>query len=166
MAATTPPITTRTNGQTIDQTWFNILKTILEDHEGRIESIENEILYFLFEANSLLDHLVLPNTGFIQIPITDDITVIDCQITVLTAGSAGTVQTGFEYKRGIGAWTSILTTQPSSIYTDGSNHTTTNGTVDPLNNTLDAGDFLRLNITNLQTDLRNWSVAIAYQRNA
>lgn len=159
-----PSISTRTNGQTIDQTWFNILKTVLDNLWDSFTLLHNEAQYFYFETVTLMDHLTLPATAVFTVPITDDITLLDCEIVVNAAGSAGTVEAGFEYQApGGSTWVSVLTARPTRVYSAGAG-TSSNGVVDPLNDQLDAGGLLRLNIQQLQTDIRDWAVKLSFMR--
>jgi hypothetical protein len=156
------PVSTRTNGQTIDQTWFNLMKEWIEYLDASVGAVDSEIQRYTFTNRSLNDHLVLPASGIIMVPVERDITLLDAEICVLSAGTAGTLEVGFDYKSGVGAWTSVLTTNPSLAYGAGSLVKSTNGVVDPLNDEIDAGDFIRLNVVQNQTDLRFWVAQLTW----
>lgn len=165
MATTTPAIPTRTNGQTIDQTWFNTLKSVDENQEGRLQSLENEIQRFMFTCNSKLDHQ-LDGTSHLIIPVLRNITLLDAQVIVFVAGSSGVLEVDFKYMRpsvSLSTWTSVLSTRPSRNKVAGTGKST-NGVINPLYDDIDSGDYLRLDITNMQVGLRQWACYLAWQR--
>lgn len=161
-----PTIPVRTNGQTIDQTWYNILKSAADDHEDRITALEGETLHIRCPIVGLLDHLTVPYLGLVSGIITQDVRVTGGGIFVIESGSAGTVQIDFQYKRGAGSWTSVFTTQPSKIYSAGNYVSSSNAVVDTLNRDLVVGDLWRLNITTIQTDIRMFHAFLKLIRQA
>lgn len=163
-----PAIADRANGQIIDEDWFNFIKTNLEDHDTRLIALETlvrqiqfkiEDFYYDFATSS-----TLPITNVMNFKLLEDITIIDCQLWVDINGSAGTNEVDIQFKRGAGAWTSILTTKPSVGFGSGSNFTSANGVLNNAFNDLLADDLLRLDVTNLQTDGFGFAALLDYQR--
>lgn len=162
----TPTIPVRTNGQTIDQTWYNVLKTAADNHEDRIAALEGETLKIRCPVVGLLDHLTLPYLGLVSGIITQDVRITGGGVFVVEAGSASTLAIDFQYKRGSGAWTSVFSTAPSLIYSAGNYASSSNAVVDTLNRDLLVGDFWRLNITTIQTDIRMFHAFLKMIREA
>jgi len=157
-----PTISDRSNGQTIDQTWFNLIKQVLENHEDRIVELEAEYIRIEFHSNTLQDHLSLTASGVKMMNIPSDLTVIEAGLQYFTAGSANTLECDVQYKRGGGAWTSIFSSRPQLAYNDADSKAT--GTIDNTNDKLDENDLLRLNIHSLQTNIRKWMCYVVLQR--
>lgn len=168
MGTTTPSISTRTNGQTIDETWFNVLKSVAEDHEDRVDALETLVREIRFDINGFIgDSSVVgavPVNGVLYYPLLEDVHFTSGQIFVVAAGTSGTYQADIKFKRGAGSYTSIFTTKPSSVYTDGDLYTSTNGVLDGANDDLLAGDVLRLDLTGSQLGGRGLSLRLKYTR--
>ena len=162
MATTTPPISSKANGNVIDQTWFNTPKTVMEQHEDRLLVLEGEYIRLEFNCASLMDHLTLTASGVKTMKLPSDMTVVEAGLMHFTAGSAGTLEVDFQYKRGAGAWTSIFSARPTLAYNDADSKST--GTIDNTNDDLDTDDLIRMNIHQLQTNVRDWMAYIVLQR--
>jgi hypothetical protein len=147
----------RSNGQTIDQTWFNTIRTALSNLNTRFnDNFEAKTLYLPLVWYGDANHQTLPIDGAIQTIIKNDLLILDCELFVPTAGSAGTLEIDIEYKDGAAAWQSIFSTKPSILYSAGSLASSTNGVVDTLYDELDTGFMLRMNIDQYQTNLEGF----------
>lgn len=162
MPLTSPPIPTRLNGQIIDQTWFNLLKTILEQFEGRFQEIEGSINPILFSVFGEYSDPSLVGDQRLITRLNFDITVLDVKLLIHTAGSAGSTTVDIEYKRGGGPWTSILTALPTLAFGAG-DFAENSGVVNGLEQDLLAGDLLRMNVDAVQTGGRGFQVFIDYE---
>lgn len=79
-----------------------------------------------------------------------NLTVTGVRLLIDTAGASGTTEIDILYKRGAGAWTSILTTKPSVASAAGDNSISTNAVLNAGEVTLQAGDLIRMDITSTQ----------------
>lgn len=85
------------------------------------------------------------------------ITLNTFRVIVNDAGTSGTLTVDMEYKRGAGAWTSILSS-PVSIASSSGDLAAAVGTLSVTS--LDAGDFLRLNVDATQASIESFSVIV------
>jgi hypothetical protein len=91
-----------------------------------------------------------------------DINILSCRLLMGTAGSAGTLSADLQYKRGVGAWTSIFSTPPSIAYTEGDFAISTNQVLSVTQ--LLIGDLLRLNISSGQTAGTEFHMLLEFER--
>jgi hypothetical protein len=161
------PIGTRTNGQTIDETWFNILKTEIE----ALQASRDEIILGLqipWEVNGNYSRETFFD-GVMYYLVTQDITILSATLKVITAGSSGTVDVDIKRKRGGGAWTSIFTTRPAIPYTAGNLADSDTGSgataaaIDSVVEDVLTGDILRLDISSVQTNGIGFNLALKYE---
>jgi len=153
----------RSNGQVIDETWFNLIKNDLDDHETRMLKVEkNDPL--LFEVDGQLTGITFPITQAVIMRLQYPITIQSAKLFVKLAGSAGDSECDLEFKRGAGAWTSIFSTLPKLNFSAGSLVRSTNEVLNAPNTILLAGDLLRLNITNNQTDQKYLALIVDYKK--
>lgn len=149
------PITTRQNGQTIDETWFNIINTELVALDAVVDLLKTNSV-IPFEISGPIDAQGT-FTGVLYVRLSEAITIQSAVLAMLTAGSAGSIQADVLFKRGAGAWTSLFTTKPAIPYTAGDLATSATGTgataavLDSGVVELEAGDYLRLDLTAVQT---------------
>lgn len=142
-------------GEGVSSTVGTKIRDNFIDHEDRIDNLEGTNLnYRPIEFVVTGDYLVADAVLYDRITFDVDITANHLIIPI--AGTSGTTEIDIEYKRGVGAWTSIFSTKPAVIYTAGdlglsSEEGTgeTKGVVSTVS--LLAGDYLRLNIDSRQT---------------
>lgn len=150
------PVTTSTQGK---------IKDNFDDHEERISVIESGTattyppLIFRVSGNysvaGAVDGVLKTTTNF-------PIQVTGVRLLIDTAGSGGTTEIDVKYKRGVAAYTSILTTKPSVASSSGNDALSSNGVVNPSHDTLQAGDIIRLDLTSVQTNGVGFTVRIDY----
>jgi len=150
------PIDSRANGQTIDETWFNILKDAIEALEAS-DVLQTTGMQIHFEVQgNYSKSSTKEDVMFYQ--VMQDLTVLSARLYVYTPGSAGSTQVDIKRKRGAGAYTSLFTTKPSIPYTAGASKSSDNGTgataavIDSTVDELLAGDILRFDFTAVQTN--------------
>lgn len=146
-------------GQPTKQELFLKLKENFDDHEERIQAAgaaSGSKPPIEFGVFGLLNP-PMAVTGILTTRIPYNISLLACRLLVVTAGSAGTLEIDIEYKRGAGAWTSILNAPISSTYTDGDYFLVTG---DLSISSLVTGDLLRLNINGIQTSMEDFLVFI------
>lgn len=102
--------------------------------------------------------------GIVKTTCNFNLTVIGVRLLIDRAGSAGTTEIDIQYKRGGGAWTSILTTKPTVAYTAGNDSISTNAVLNPGEVALQAGDIIRLNLSSVQSYARTFSVRIDFSK--
>lgn len=142
------PLTTRSNGQTIDQTWFNLINDELVTIDGKHSAlVDNGALMFKFHHDiAYLDGI----TNVAQVKLTQAITILSAQIGIEVHGASGNLEIDVKFKRGAGAWTSIFQTVPKIPFGagDGSNSDTgagaTAAVIDSTYDELLADDLLRI----------------------
>lgn len=150
------PISSRTNGQTIDETWFNILKTEIEALQAS-RLLQNTGLSIQFEVSGNYSKQ-LGLEGVMYYRVSQDITITDAVLKTITAGSSGSIDVDIQRKRGAGSWESLFTARPAVPYTAGNLADSATGTgstaavVDSTKETLLEGDLLRLDIMSVQTN--------------
>ena len=150
------PIDSRANGQTIDETWFNILKDAIEALEAS-DVLQTTGLQIHFEIQGDYSR-ESSKQDVIFYQVMQDLTVLSARLYILTAGSAGSTQVDIKRKRAAGSYTTLFTTKPAVPYTAGSSKTSDNGTgataavVDSTVDELLAGDVLRFDFTAVQTN--------------
>ncbi len=127
------------------------------DHETRLGAIDVGATYLPPIEFGVFGVLQTPFAydGLIQTLTDINITVTACRVNVKTAGGSGTLTIDVEYKRGGGAWTSILTAPVSVVYTEG-NNSLTSGTLAVTS--FNALDRFRLNVDSVQSAMEDFSV--------
>ena len=161
------PISSRTNGQTIDETWFNILKTEIEALQAsRLLLVTGLSIPFEVMGNYSKQ---LSLDAVMYYLVTQDITITAATLKLVTAGSSGSLDVDIKRKRGGGSWVSLFTTRPIVPYTAGNFATSDTGTgataavVDSVTETVLAGDLLRLDILSVQTNGIGFNVSLEYE---
>jgi hypothetical protein len=161
------PISSRTNGQTIDETWFNILKTEIEALQAsRLLLVTGLSIPFEVMGNYSKQ---LNLDAVMYYLVTQDITITAATLKIITAGSSGALDVDIKRKRGGGSWVSLFTTRPAVPYTAGSFADSDSGAgataavVDSVTETVLAGDLLRLDILSVQTNGIGFNVSLEYE---
>lgn len=106
--------------------------------------------------------LTIPATNLVKSTINFNLIITGVFLIIDQAGSAGTTEIDLKYKRAAGSYTSIFTTKPSVIYSEGSDAISSNAVVSPTHGILQAGDLLRLDITSAQKNASGLIVRIDY----
>lgn len=130
------------------------LKDNFDNHETRILAVEsgNTTVYqpIIMRVNGSYNQLLSPGTNILRTTMNFNLTVTGVRLLIDNAGVSGTTEIDLLYKRGAGAWTSILTTKPSVIYSAGSNAISSNTVLNAGQVALQAGDLLRMDLTSSQ----------------
>lgn len=145
------PLPTRTNGQIIDQTWFNLINDELVIMDDNITEMNTGLAYeFVVDGYFAAGGA---KTGFMEFEITQNSTLLSASLKQITAGASGNFEVDVKYKRGGGSYTSVFTTKPKIPAAAGNNANSDTGSgataavIDSTNDELQAGDFLRLDLT-------------------
>lgn len=159
MAFTTIPNAQIAAGEPTKQELFQLVKDNFDNHETRIantEAFTTATIPFFFQI--LNSSLVGDGLAHIRLPVS--ITVSGVKVTVPQPGTAGTLTIDIERKVGAGAWSSILSSTISVVYTAGIPTVTADaGIAIP---TIAAGSFLRLNVDSSQAGLKEALIEIEY----
>jgi hypothetical protein len=154
-------------GEPTKQELFTKTKDNFDDHETRLVSTEAAVLAFqpiLFQANGAYpNHGAKDNIAGIE-RLTFNLTVTAVRLVIETAGSAGSTEIDIKYKRGAGAWTSILTTRASVAFGAGDFGISTDAVLDATEKDLQAGDLLRCDLTASQTAGDGFSVFVEIEK--
>lgn len=152
-------------GKPVANTLTEKIKDNFIDHESRIIGIETgtNIDYppIILRVNGYYRHLV-GLTGTLKTTLNFALRITGVRLIVGSAGSSGTTEIDVLYKRGAGAFTSILSTTPTVSFSAGSDSVSTNAVIDTNEDNLLAGDILRLDILSSQVDTRDFLVRIDY----
>jgi hypothetical protein len=161
-------IPSRSNGQTIDATWYNLIKTAGTALENFFSAFKTDLTFSLSVHGYYGPQGT--KTGILYMTVPQDIELLTCNLKLYTVGSSGNTEIDIYSKRGAGSWTSVFNTKPKIPYTAGDlsdSDTGTGATAAALNSTktlLEAGDFLRLDFSATQGgDPKGLSVELGYQ---
>jgi len=140
------------SGDAVTQDLWNTTRLNFDDHETRITSLEggSAVAYvpIFFEVNGPYKGIApLTQLGFWRVPF--NITVLAGRVWILKAGSGGTTEIDFLFKRGVAAFTSIFSTKPALASGSGDLVVSSNGVLST--SALLAGDFVRMDLTAAQT---------------
>lgn len=150
------------SGEPTAQDLFQKIKDNFDDHESRITVLDTASNIFRpiqfdvvgpYGAEIVKDGLMFDLLRF-------DITVLNVILFIHDSGSAGSTTIDVEYKRGVGAFTSILSSPLSAAFGSGDYHIAT-GTLGTT--TLLTGDILRLNVDAVQTAGSGFTVMIEFE---
>lgn len=141
-------------GEPVSNTTQAKIQENFDNHETRILGLETSTsaVYppIIFRINGHYPTLGV-STDVLRTTCNFNLTLTGARLLLDKAGTAGTTEVDLLYKRGAGAWTSVLTTKPSVSYTAGDNAISTNAVLDAGEVGLQAGDLIRLDITSTQT---------------
>lgn len=163
-AVTTNEIAT---GKPTTNDTFTKIKDNFDNHETRIEDLEggSSISYppIILRVNG---YYGMPGakTGILKTVANFNLTVTGVRIYIDTAGSAGTTTCDIKVSHSGGAYTSILTTLPSVVYSAGNDGVSTNAVLDAAHVAISAGDIIRLDTTTVQTNGYSFMVRIDYTK--
>lgn len=153
------------SGDPVTQELWGLVQDNFDDHEARIVDLEGggaiPFIPVEFECDGYVeDYAGTKFMGTWRVPF--DIDILAGRLRIVKAGTSGTTQIDFEYKRGANPWTSIFATKPSVSYLAGDNAISTNGVLNVLS--LQAGDIVRLNIDTAQ--VASWGIVgfIEYEK--
>lgn len=147
------PLPTRTNGQTIDQTWFNDINTELVLVDSKLSKVvDSGALVFSYKGS--LDNM----DGFNRAAhafLTQGIDILSATLFIETHGSSGNLEVDIKFKRGAGSWTSVFQTKPKIPFGAGNDSDSDTGSgataaiIDSTYDQLIADDQIRLDITDV-----------------
>ncbi len=141
-------------GDPVKQELFNKIKENFTNHESRLVAVESGVTTAFMDWpwnvwGDYSDVGIISQRMITRIPL--NITISSGRLLVHTAGSSGTTEIDFLFKRGGGSWTSIFSTKPSVAFGAGSNAISSNSVLNLSNVSLQSGDLFRMDITAVQT---------------
>jgi hypothetical protein len=141
-------------GEPNSQDLWSKVKGNADDHETRILTLEGSLSFFnpiSFGLNG--NYQILGNmdnyAGVYR--ITTSLTITAVRLFCRIAGSGGTTETNILFKRGAGAWTSVLNTNPSLGFAAGDDSLSSNAVLNSTNKFLEAGDLIRGDLVSSQS---------------
>jgi hypothetical protein len=153
MAFLSIPISWLNVGKALKKELFQRISDNLEDHEVRINALSlgaSPIEVFNFP---ILNASSAPSfTGLTYYRATSSFTLSTVQLEIFDKGgiSSGIVSVDVKVSNGLGGvFNSVLTVQPSIDFSTASDYDIATGTLDPLYQSVAAGDVLRLDVTSL-----------------
>lgn len=152
MAYTEIPSSQVQSGEPVKAELAQQIRTNDIDFNTRLSSLETSVLErdpLFYDFVGRYSDFGSSQTGVLYDRITNDMRLTAARLIISTAGTAGTTEVDVLYKRGAGAWTSIFSTKPSVVYTAGDMAVSSNAVISTTD--LEAGDFLRIDITGVQT---------------
>lgn len=161
------PLTARSDGQVINETWFNEPKDAIEaiQDQNTLSLAGLSITFELFGDYSRESSM----NGVLYYLVKQDITILSATMLCHTVGSAGSAQMDVKRKRAAGAFTTLFTTKPAIPYTAGDMANSDSGTgataavIDSTVDELLAGDILRLDLTSVQTNGKGLALSLVYK---
>lgn len=150
------------SGEPTSQDLFQKVKNDFDDHESRLSTLEtssNLFAPFNFEIVGPYGSGIAVD-GLMHDVIRFNITVLNVLLFIHKAGVSGTTTIDVEYKRGVGAFTSILSAPLSVVYTSG-DFFVASGTLSVTS--LLANDIIRLNVDSAQVLGQGFSVKLEYE---
>lgn len=163
-----------TTGQPVQSKTLNTIKENFESLNDRVGTLEGggSTVYppIIFRVNGdygdAIDFdVVTQGLGILKTTLNFSIVITGVRILIDKAGSSGITELDLKYKRGVSSYTSIFNTLPSVSYTAGDDSISSNAVINPSGNTLEAGDILRLDLTQVQNMAKNFIVRIDYIKN-
>jgi hypothetical protein len=146
-------------GEPTAQPLFQKIKDDLDDHESRIAAAEvgaSSRPPIEFGVWGLLpDAYAADGVEIYRTPL--NISMLGARVLVNKAGSSGTLTVDVEYKRGAGAWTSILSV-PISVTSAAGDLSLTSGVLTVTN--FLTGDLFRLNVDSVQVGMSGFTVLL------
>ncbi len=142
-------------GEANKQELWTKVKDNFINHEARLVSVEGGVTTAFLDWDWNVSGNYGPygvRTQVLLQRLNLNVTVSAGRLFIHTAGSAGTSEIDFQFKRGGGAWTSLFSTKPSVAYTAGDYAVSSNGVLNPSYVDLLSGDLVRMNITAVQTN--------------
>lgn len=156
-----------TTGKPVANTTQTKIKDNFDDHEDRIDALEggSAVAYppIVLSVNGYYGDLAAYDDVCFTTP-NFDLTITGIRLEIKGAGSSGTTTIDIKKKSGVGAFASVLTTLPSVAFSAGNYAVSTNAVLDSGQVSVLAGDFLRLDITTVQTGGRGFIVRIDYTK--
>lgn len=143
-------------GKPTKQELFGKTKGNFDDHESRLIVVEGAIGRLppiAFDVIGLLYPALIADELMIY-RVENNLTITAARLLVKRAGTASSIQIDVEYKRGAGAWTSILSSPITALYSLG-DYALVSGTL--ALQSFQTGDLLRLNLDAIQTSMVGFS---------
>lgn len=138
-------------------------------HETRITSLEggSAVVYppIIMRVGGIVSDLsVSDRTGILKTTMNFNLSLTGVRLLVDRAGVSGTMEIDLLYSRAGGAYTSVLSTKPTVVYSAGNDAISSDAVLNPSQVDLQAGDILRLDITSVQSMNKNIMVRIDFTK--
>ena len=143
---------------------FDNLDSRVTSLEGGSNTVYPPIIMRVNGDYGVSGNLTIPATAILKTTMNFNLTVTGVRLVIDQAGTSGTTEIDLKYKRGAGAYTSILSTKPSVLYSAGNDTTSTNTVLNPSQVNLQAGDILSLDLTQAQSKAVGMMVRIDYTK--
>jgi len=147
-------IPVRVNGQVIDETFFNVLKTCVDDLLT-VQDLIKVGKFLGFRLNGPLERQGV-STQILTDTVRQNVTLLGALLIIETAGSSGDFEIDVRRKRGVGAFTTLFSIKPK-IPSSAGNLTNSDSGVGATAAVINTGvdtllidDILRLDITSIQ----------------
>lgn len=154
-------------GQPTSNTTATKIKDNFDNHEARLISVEGggNVTYppLIMRVNGHYDTLGA-TIGILKTVTNFALTITGIRIYIDEAGSSGSTEIDLKFSRAGGAYTSVLNTKPSVVFSAGNDAVSTNAILNSSYVDLEAGDILRLDTTSVQTGGRGFYVRIDYNK--
>lgn len=138
---------------------FDNLNSRLTTVEGGASSVYPPII---LRVNGNYSGCVYEN--MLKTTLNFNLTITGVRLLIDSAGTSGTTEVTLKWKRGAGAWTSVLTTNPSVLFSVGNDALSSNAVLNASNVALQAGDILRLDMVSTQAKGRGFLVRVDYNK--
>lgn len=152
-------------GDPVIQELWDQVRLNFDDHESRLTALEGGVavtyMPLEFELNgSYYDVAPLDQIGVSRVLF--DIDILSARLLIKIAGTSGSTEIDFKYKRGANPWTSIFATKPSVVYSAGDFALSSNGVLSVTN--LLAGDLIRMDLVSAQVQAKGFVGIIEFEK--
>lgn len=153
-------------GAPVSNTTQTKIKDNLDSLEERVSVVENggAVIYppIIFRVNGLYESAV--GQRIVKTTANFNLAITGVRLIIDTAGTSGTTEVNLLYKRGAGAYTSVLTTRPSVAFGAGNDAVSSNTVLNPGEVNIQTGDILAIDLTSVQTNGRSFMVRVDYNK--
>lgn len=163
-AITTQEVTT---GEPTSAAMLLKVKDNLHSHELRLQDLEGgdasspAPITLSFEGSYGVSYL---DSGKGKMAINFDLRITGVRLYIDKCGVSGTTDVDVKFKRGVGAWTSILSTRPSVAFGAGDDAVSSNAVINTSNDDLEAGDLICFDVVTSQIKGKNFFIRLDYER--
>jgi hypothetical protein len=162
------PVTTNeiTTGEPVTNATQTKIKNNFDDHEARILAVEtgSSAVYPPIIMRWGGEYTGRTIQNLLRTTLNFNLTITGIRLLIDGCGTSGTTEVGLSWKRGVGSWTSICTTNPSVAFSAGDDSISSNTVLNASNVDLQAGDLLRLDVISTQVNGSGFLVRIDYNK--
>lgn len=140
-----------------------LLQQRMVEMEGGSSTVYPPIVLGVIGTYGEPGDLAVPAEGILKVPTNFNFLITGVRILIDKSGISGLTEIDLSVRRAAGgAYASLLTTRPSVDYSEGNDAYSDNGVINPAEAQIQAGDIIRLDITQAQRRGETFYVRIDY----